>query len=90
MGENGSIKAIKTTQVEWEKKPNGQWAMTEIPGSEKHYPADLVLLAMGFLGPEKSLPEQIGLDLDGRGNIKACNGQFGTSNSKVFAAGGKF
>ncbi|XP_004526125.1 glutamate synthase [NADH], amyloplastic isoform X2 [Ceratitis capitata] len=87
MGENGSIKAIKTTQVEWEKKPNGQWAMTEIPGSEKHYPADLVLLAMGFLGPEKSLPEQIGLDLDGRGNIKACNGQFGTSNSKVFAAG---
>lgn len=64
--------------------------MSEVPGSEKYYPADLVLLAMGFLGPEKSLPEELGLDLDGRGNIKSSNGQFGTSNFKVYAAGGKY
>lgn len=64
--------------------------MSEVHGSEKYYPADIVLLAMGFLGPEKSLPEELGLDLDGRGNIKSNNGQFGTSNSKVYAAGGKY
>ncbi|XP_054735838.1 uncharacterized protein LOC129242928 [Anastrepha obliqua] len=87
IGEEGSIKALKTVQVKWDKTSSGQWSMSEVPGSEKNYPADLVLLAMGFLGPEKSLPCEIGLDLDARGNIKSSNGLFGTSNSKVFAAG---
>ncbi|XP_050334422.1 uncharacterized protein LOC126762005 [Bactrocera neohumeralis] len=87
IAENGGIKAINTIEVEWTKNAKGQWSMSEVPGSEKYYPADLVLLAMGFLGPEKTVPEELGLDLDGRGNIKASNGQFGTSNSKVFAAG---
>ncbi|XP_036339779.1 glutamate synthase [NADH], amyloplastic-like, partial [Rhagoletis pomonella] len=85
--ENGNVTALKTIQVEWNKQPNGQWSMSEVKGSEKYYPADLVLLAMGFLGPEKSLPTEIGLELDARGNIKSTNGSFGTSNPKVFAAG---
>ncbi|XP_036339851.1 glutamate synthase [NADH], amyloplastic-like isoform X4 [Rhagoletis pomonella] len=85
--ENGTVTALKTIQVEWNKQPNGQWSMSEVKGSEKYYPADLVLLAMGFLGPEKSLPTEIGLELDARGNIKSTNGSFGTSNPKVFAAG---
>ncbi|XP_067612617.1 uncharacterized protein [Eurosta solidaginis] len=87
MGENGTIKALKTIQVEWTKKANGQWRMSEVPGSEKLYAADLILLAMGFLGPEKTLPHKIGLELDDRGNIKCSNGVFGTLNPKVFAAG---
>lgn len=64
--------------------------MKEVPGSEKMFSADLILLAMGFLGPEKVVPNELGLELDPRGNIKACNGQYGTSNPKVFAAGGEF
>lgn len=64
--------------------------MKEVAGTEKHFNADLILLAMGFLGPEKTVPNELGLELDNRGNVKACNGPYGTSNSKVFAAGGKF
>ncbi|CAD7082992.1 unnamed protein product [Hermetia illucens] len=87
IGENGRITGVNTIQVEWTQSPTGQWSMKEVPGSEKYYPADLVLLAMGFLGPEKTVPTELGLELDNRGNIKAVNGQYGTSNSKVFAAG---
>lgn len=90
IGENGTIKGVNTVEVEWTKTETGQWRMQEVAGSEKYFPADLILLAMGFLGPEKTVPGELGLDLDPRGNIKACNGQYGTSNSKVFAAGGKF
>lgn len=57
---NGNIKGVNTIQVEWLKSPTGQWQMKEIAGSEKYYPADLILLAMGFLGPEKKVPTDIG------------------------------
>ncbi|XP_055688026.1 uncharacterized protein LOC129792715 [Lutzomyia longipalpis] len=83
----GNIKGVDTVQVEWTKTPTGQWNMKEVPGTEKHFPADLILLAMGFLGPEKNVPNELGLELDNRGNIKAVNGSYGTSNPKVFAAG---
>ena len=56
---NGSIKGVNTVQVEWTKTPTGQWSMKEVPGSEKYYPADLILLAMGFLGPEKQAPNEM-------------------------------
>lgn len=59
-GGNGNIKGVNTVQVEWIKSPTGQWKMNEVAGSEKHYPADLILLAMGFLGPEKKVPTDIG------------------------------
>nr|XP_040226813.2 uncharacterized protein LOC120951886 isoform X1 [Anopheles coluzzii]XP_049463379.1 uncharacterized protein LOC120951886 isoform X1 [Anopheles coluzzii] len=84
---NGSIKGVNTVQVEWTKTPTGQWSMKEVPGSEKYYPADLILLAMGFLGPEKQAPSEMNLELDGRGNIKTTVGMYGTANPKVFAAG---
>lgn len=89
VGENGHIKGVHTVEVEWTKTETGQWRMQEVAGSEKYFAADLILLAMGFLGPEKTVPTELGLELDPRGNIKACNGQYGTSNPKVFAAGGK-
>lgn len=86
--ENGNIKGVNTIQVSWTQSPTGQWSMKEVAGSEKYYPADLILLAMGFLGPEKTVANELSLELDNRGNIKATNGQYGTSNEKVFAAGG--
>lgn len=85
----GNIKGVNTIQVKWTQQSNGQWSMAEEPGTEKFYPADLILLAMGFLGPEKTIPSELGLELDPRGNIKAVTGQYGTSRPNVFAAGGK-
>lgn len=57
---NGNIKGVSTIQVEWTKNDKGGWAMNEVVGSEKYYPADLILLAMGFLGPEKGLINELG------------------------------
>ncbi|XP_055847027.1 uncharacterized protein LOC129912694 [Episyrphus balteatus] len=87
VGKDGHIASVNTVQVQWNKSPTGQWVMENVKGSEKVYPADLILLAMGFLGPEKTVPNELGLELDPRGNIKAVNGTYGTSNPKVFAAG---
>lgn len=56
---NGHIKGVNTVQVEWTQSPTGQWSMKEVAGSEKYYPADLILLAMGFLGPEKLAPTEM-------------------------------
>nr|AWS20468.1 glutamate synthase [Mayetiola destructor] len=84
---HGNIKGVNTIQVEWTQSPTGQWSMKEIAGTEKYYPADLILLAMGFLGPEKALPEQFGLELDQRGNIKTPSGKYSTSKKCIFAAG---
>lgn len=64
--------------------------MKEAPGTEKYYPADLILLAMGFLGPEKTVSTELGLEFDPRGNVKAVNGQYGTSKPGIFAAGGLY
>ncbi|NJL30142.1 MAG: FAD-dependent oxidoreductase [Phycisphaerales bacterium] len=61
--------------------------LKEVPGSEQTFPADLVLLAMGFLGPEESLVQRIGVELDARGNFKAEYGRFATNVEGVFAAG---
>lgn len=55
----GNIKGVNTVQVEWIKSSTGQWSMKELPGTEKHYAADLILLAMGFMGPEKVVPTEI-------------------------------
>lgn len=87
--ENGNVKGVNTIEVEWTQNQAGQWNMKEIEGSEKYFPADLILLAMGFLGPEKTIANELGLELDNRGNIKAKISQYGSSVPKVFAAGGK-
>jgi len=85
--ENGQIKAVHTVEVEWTKNEKGQFIPKPIPGTEKVRPAQLVLLAMGFLGPEEPLIKALNLEQDGRGNVKADYGQYETSLSGVFAAG---
>lgn len=85
--ENGRVKGIETVQVEWKKDANGRMGPVEIPGSEKFWPAQLVLLAMGFLGPEDQLLAQLGVERDARSNVKAQYGEFATSIPGVFAAG---
>ncbi len=74
----GNVKGIKTVRVKWEKV-DGRMQMTEVAGSEHVIEADLVLLAMGFLGPEQYLAEKLGIEVDGRSNYKAEHGRFATS-----------
>jgi glutamate synthase (NADPH) small chain len=84
---NGNVKAIRTVQVDWQKDDTGQFKMTEVPDSEREFPADLVTLAMGFLGPEETLADKLGIERDARSNFKADFGRFATSSEGVFAAG---
>ena len=68
---NGRVKAIETVGIEWMSE-NGRYVPRELPGTSKTWPATLVLLALGFLGPEKGgLLEQLGVKLDARGNVEA-------------------
>ena len=61
--------------------------MSEVPGSEQFFPADLVLLALGFLGPEQAIIDELKVEQDGRSNIRASFGAHATSVEGVFAAG---
>ncbi|AFZ11707.1 glutamate synthase, NADH/NADPH, small subunit [Crinalium epipsammum PCC 9333] len=85
--ENGKIKAVHTVQVQWEKNEKGQFIPKHVPGTEKVLPAQLVLLAMGFLGPEQPLLDALGIERDQRSNVKAEYGKYSTSIPGVFAAG---
>ncbi|MDQ8204084.1 glutamate synthase subunit beta [Pelagicoccus sp. SDUM812003] len=85
--DQGKLKALRTVNVEWKKNPEGQFIPAEVPGSEKIVEADLALLAMGFLGPEKPVIEQLGVETDPRSNVKAEYGKYATSVDGVFAAG---
>jgi glutamate synthase (NADPH/NADH) small chain len=85
--ENGTVKAVHTVQVAWGKNDKGQFIPQPVPGTEKVLPTQLVLLAMGFLGPEQPLPESLGLERDPRSNIKAEYEKYATSQPGVFAAG---
>jgi len=85
--EDGNVKEIETVQVEWVKDENGRFSPREIPGTNQIHPAQLVLLAMGFLGPEDTLAEAIGVERDARSNIKAEYGKFNTNLPGVFSAG---
>lgn len=84
---NGHIKELHTVQVEWKVGENGRFGPQEIAGTEKIWPAQLVLIAMGFLGPEDVVIEQLGLERDERSNAKAEHGHFTTSAEGIFAAG---
>jgi glutamate synthase (NADPH) small chain len=85
--ENGQVKAVHTVQVQWQRNEKGQFIPAPIPGTEKVLPAQLVLLAMGFLGPEQPLLDALGIERDPRSNVKADYGQYATSLPGVFAAG---
>jgi len=84
--ENGVVKALHTTNVEWVPTPGGP-PFRSVPGTEKVWPADLVLLAMGFLGPESPVLDQLGVEKDPRSNAKAEYGKFATNVPGVFTAG---
>lgn len=85
--ESDHVKELHTVLIQWVKDGNGRFTPKEIPGTEKIYPAQLVLLAMGFLGPEETLAKGLGLETDSRSNFKAEYGNFATSIEGVFAAG---
>nr|XP_011470226.1 PREDICTED: glutamate synthase [NADH], amyloplastic isoform X3 [Fragaria vesca subsp. vesca] len=85
--ENGVVKGIEVVRVKWEKDATGKFQFKEIEGSEEIIEADLVLLAMGFLGPEAAIAEKLGLECDNRSNFKADYGRFSTNVDGVFAAG---
>ena len=88
LGEDGHLTALECVRVGWVKNPDGRFAMHEIPGSDFTLKADLVLLAMGFLGPAKpGMIEQSGAALDPRGNLAANTVDYRTSVPKLFAAG---
>jgi NADPH-dependent glutamate synthase beta subunit-like oxidoreductase len=87
---HGRVNGIRTVTVDW-SKPGDKAPFSEVPGSEKVWPADLVLLATGFLGPELPVGEMLGLEMQRpRGNwetFKADHGAFATNVPRVFAAG---
>jgi glutamate synthase (NADPH/NADH) small chain len=85
--ENGNLKELHTVLIEWQKNEKGGFVPVEVPGSEKVYPAQLVLIAMGFTGPENTVLDQLGVVKDERSNAKADYGKFATSVEGVFAAG---
>ncbi len=90
-GKNGKVESLTACHVEWVKDEKGGMKMQEVPGTEFTLPAQLVLLAMGYLHPvHEGMIEQLGVAKDPRGNVKAATdgpGSYATSVAKVFAAG---
>jgi glutamate synthase (NADPH/NADH) small chain len=82
----GQLEAVVTVEISWETV-DGRLVPQERPGSEKTHPAQLVLLAMGFTGPESPLLEELGLKCDARSNVQAEYGKYATSVKGVYAAG---
>ncbi len=83
----GNLQAVETVEIEWVMDGNGRPQLHEVPGTLKTWPAQLVLLAMGFLGPENPVLAQLGVAQDGRSNAQAQYGDFMTNVPGVFAAG---
>lgn len=83
----GNLNRVKTVRVKWEKNEKGAMVPKEIQGSEEVFEADVVLLAMGFLGAEKYVVDEFNVEQDARSNVKAEYGEFKTNADKVFVAG---
>ncbi|MFV0541040.1 MAG: glutamate synthase subunit beta [Aestuariibaculum sp.] len=84
---NGKLTALKTVDVEWKMVPGERPQLIEVEGSEKIWPCNLALLALGFVGPEKTLAEQLGIETDARTNYKAQYGKYQTNVPNIFTAG---
>ena len=84
---NGHVKAVHIVDVAWKANDKGVFGPQPVPGTEKVLPAQLVLLAMGFLGPEQTLLESLGIERDARSNAKADFEKYTTNHAKVFACG---
>jgi glutamate synthase (NADPH/NADH) small chain len=88
IGRQGRVNKVQIVRIDWQQDEQGRWAMTEIPGSEFELKADLVLLAMGFVHPvHEGMLQELGVALDGRGNVQANTLHHKTSVDKVFVAG---
>ncbi|HEX9784998.1 MAG TPA: glutamate synthase subunit beta [Opitutaceae bacterium] len=85
--EAGNVKELVTVQIEWAKNERGHFVPKEVPGTEEVFPTQLVLLAMGFLGPEQVILKDLGLETDPRSNIKAEHEKYTTNIPGIFAAG---
>ena len=85
---NGKLKAVKIVKLAWEKDAaTGRMNMKEVPGSEKELPADIVLIAAGFLGTQSYVAEAFGVELNERTNVKTEAGKYQTSRENVFVTG---
>ncbi|KAI6043136.1 NADPH-dependent glutamate synthase [Pisolithus marmoratus] len=85
--DNGKVKGVNTVRVEWAKDSGGRWKMEEVPGSEEFFPAQLVFLALGFLGPQTEVIKALDLKQDARSNIQTPSKKYSTGVDGVFAAG---
>ncbi len=84
----GNLTGLITSEVEWIKEPgSARPTLKEVPGSEKKWKCDMALLALGFTGPEKTLIDQLNLETDMRGNVKAGTSDYSTNVEGVFTAG---
>ena len=85
---NGSLKAVKIVKLSWEKDPaSGRMKMSEVPGSEQTLPAEIVLIAAGFLGSQKYVTDAFHVETNERSNVKTGVGAYETSVKNVFTAG---
>ena len=84
---DGKLTALKTINVEWKIVPGERPQLIEIEGTEKTWPCDLALLALGFTGPENYLANQLGIETDARSNYKAAYGDYQTNVPNIFVAG---
>ena len=81
------VKSLTAVKVDWSKPVKGGAPFSRVEGTEVEFECDLVFLALGFLGPEQILAEQLGVETDPRSNFKADYGRYNTSIPGVFAAG---
>ena len=86
-GPDGNLTGVEITNIRWEKDAQGRFAPRDVEGTLRVIPAELVLLAMGFLGPEDQLLDSLGLERDARSNAKAEHEKYKTNIPNVFAAG---
>ena len=85
--EHGCLRGLRTVDVAWERGEDGRISPRPVPGSEREWPSQMVILALGFLGPEGELPAQLGATQDARANVAAAYGRYQTAAPDVFAAG---
>jgi glutamate synthase (NADPH/NADH) small chain len=85
--ESGRLASVETVDIKWEQGEDGRYAPVELPNTTRFWPAQLVLLAMGYVGPENPLLAQLGVAQDARSHIAAAHGEFATNQPGIFAAG---
>jgi glutamate synthase (NADPH/NADH) small chain len=86
-GPDGNLSGVEITDIRWERDAQGRFVPRDVEGTLRVIPAELVLLAMGFLGPEDRLLEALGIERDPRSNAKADHEKYTTNIPNVFAAG---